>query len=65
MKGLRKRMNTKEELFETIQQLREKKYSDIPSELVQKLLEIEAESVEDRSEVLRKIEILVEKYLNN
>lgn len=60
---MRTTMNNREELFETILQLCDSHYSDISRRLVEKILEIEAESLDDRSEVHKKIERLVESYL--
>lgn len=54
---------TTNELAETILKLREEKYSDLPLDLVEKILAIEESLPDDPNERLRQIKDAVEQHL--
>ena len=54
---------TTNELAETILKLRSEKYSDLPLDLVKKILEIEENLPDDPNERLRQIKDAVEQHL--
>ncbi|MDM5225004.1 hypothetical protein QUF73_02160 [Cytobacillus sp. NJ13] len=57
---------TKEKgLHETIESLRSTHFNHIPKEIVDSILSIEEESLENRTNVLKKISQLVEAYIDS
>jgi hypothetical protein len=53
-----------DELRQAVQALRADKYPTLPPDLVDAILEIEAEHVEDRGPAPRKVERLVDVYVS-
>lgn len=56
-------MNDEGELTETIQRLRADKYDDLPSDLVDAILVIEAALIEDQVEATKRVAQIVEEHL--
>jgi hypothetical protein len=56
-------MKGDEELLDTVEQIRKAKFPDVPADLVQKLLLIEANYTENRVEAYRRIEKAIDAYL--
>jgi RIO-like serine/threonine protein kinase len=50
-------------LKKTIQELRSKKYPELPEDLVNEILNIEIECAEDRVEALKRIRLVIENNL--
>lgn len=57
-------MSDTNELKDTVQKLRQEKYSDLPASLIDEILTIEDAWLEDRGQALRLIDEAVEKYLS-
>lgn len=57
-------MSSFNDLLVTIENLRKEKYPELPKELVEKILNIEADSREERSDISKKVEKVVESYLD-
>jgi RIO-like serine/threonine protein kinase len=57
-------MSDVDALIKTVQDLRYKKYPDLPEDLVNEILKIEIECTDDRVEALKRIRLVVENYLN-
>lgn len=53
------------DLAETIHELRIKKFGDLPEDLINKILEIETEICDDRSEASKRISKVIEDYLSS
>jgi uncharacterized protein Yka (UPF0111/DUF47 family) len=51
------------DIIETLESIREKKYPEIPSDLVKEIVESEYETLENRKESLNRVSNLVESYL--
>ena len=63
MKDLKMRNNI-DELIYTIKKLSKNKFSDLPEDLIIKIIKIENEYIDDRIEANKRIEMVVEIYLN-
>ncbi len=48
-----------EDILSTVEEIRSKKYPDIPEELVKQIIEVEAEYLEQRSEAAKRISKLI------
>jgi len=58
-------MTPTSDLLDTIQQLRQEKYPNLPETLVAEIIVAEEESPENRQEALRRIREIIEAYLNS
>ena len=56
--------NSIEDLLITVEEIRSERYPNIPKDLVEKILLLEAEAVEERTDILKKISKIVEESLN-
>ena len=57
-------INHTQDLIATIEELRSQRYSDLPEVLVARILETEANFLENQPEASKRIARLVEAYLN-
>ncbi len=55
---------THSDLQDTIEALRGKKFPKLPKSLVAEILRIESENIDDRSEAMAKLGVLIENYLS-
>jgi hypothetical protein len=51
------------ELKTTILKLREEKYPDLPAELIDEILSIEADWIDDKGQAFRRVAQAVDKYM--
>jgi hypothetical protein len=56
--------NSIEDLLKTVEEIRSEKYPNLSKDLVEKILHIEAEAVEERTDIFKKISKVVEESLN-
>ncbi|UYZ22028.1 hypothetical protein [Mesobacillus jeotgali] len=56
--------NSIEDLLKTVEEIRSEKYPNLSKDLVEKILLIEAEAVEERTDIFKKISKVVEESLN-
>jgi len=59
-----KKMNETEDMAQVIEKLRSERFPSLPKDLVKHILEIEVEFYEDRGQVFKRIEEIVEQYLD-
>jgi cellulose biosynthesis protein BcsQ len=53
-----------EDLVSTLEDLRKKKYPNIPNKIVREIVEAEFKSVEQRSQALRRVKDIIESNLD-
>lgn len=55
--------NPEQELLDTIEKLRQEKFSDLPADLVKRIVEIERDFTENRQEAFKRITEAIGKHL--
>lgn len=58
-------MTPEQELLDTIEEIRAKRYGDLPADLVKQIVQIERDFTDNRQEALKRIGQAIDAYLSN
>jgi hypothetical protein len=58
-------MTPEQELLDTIEEIRKKKFPELPTELVKQIVLIERDFTDNRQEAFKRISGIIDEHLNN